>query len=277
VQLGSTAEAMLLSLALAARLRILERDKRTALAQQMRAEATTRALRETNELKTQLLGMAAHDLRNPLDAILGYVEMLRDAAAPDAKEEVERMGEAALGMNALLADLLSAAAIESGRIELNRQRVPLAPLIAGVASAYRVLAERKGQRIDVDIATADSTIDGDEARLREVLDNLVSNAVKFTPPGGRIAVSLSASDGHLRLAVRDTGPGLTADDRQHLFQAFERLSARPTANEPSTGLGLSIAKKIVELHGGRIWAESTPGAGSTFVVELPAAETPRRA
>lgn len=271
VQLGSTAEAMLLSLALAARLRILEHDKRIALDQQLRAEAMTRALQETNDLKTQLLGMAAHDLRNPLDAILGYVEMVRDGAQGNeaVAEPAERIGESALRMNALLGGLLSAASIESGRLVADTHPVHVAALIEGVASAYRVPAERKGQRLDVDVTARDQVVVGDEERLRQVLDNLVNNAVKYTPHGGRIAVSLAADDGRLRIAVRDSGPGLSAEDQQRLFRAFERLSSRPTGNETSTGLGLSIVKRIVEQHGGRIWVESAPGAGSTFVVELP--------
>ena len=142
-------------------------------------------------------------------------------------------------------------------------------LVARECAAYGAAAERKGQRIEVEAAA--SFVRGDAGRLYEVVDNLLNNAVKYTPPGGALRLSLEERAGHVRLTVADSGPGLLPEDREKLFQRFQRLSAKPTGGESSTGLGLAIVKQLVELHGGRVWAESDgPGTGSRFVVELDA-------
>lgn len=269
VQLGVVLEALLFSLALADRIRLLERERKQALDQKNRAEALTRALRETNDLKTQLLGLAAHDLRSPLTNILGYADMLGDRW-PDAvpRAPLRAIHNAAERMDTLLNDLLNTTAIESGEIAFSPRPVDFARITEGIVNAYRPQAANKQQTLTLDLPPSTIVVHGDEERLREAIDNLISNAIKFTHPGGSIQVAVRRTDPHARLYVRDDGPGLSEEDQRHLFERFKRLSTRPTANEPSTGLGLAITKHIIDLHDGRIWAESTPGDGTTFVIEL---------
>jgi signal transduction histidine kinase len=154
--------------------------------------------------------------------------------------------------------------------------VDLAAMLGEIVSANRAQAEKKKQSIQLN-APARQMWRGDPDRLREAVDNLVSNAIKYSPVGGHIELTMSVADQHIVIAVADEGAGLAADDIARLFGRFQRLSARPTGGESSTGLGLSIVKRIVELHGGRVGAQSAgPGRGATFTIRLPidAAEPP---
>jgi signal transduction histidine kinase len=154
-------------------------------------------------------------------------------------------------------------------IRLRRQPLDLAALVEEAASANRPLAERKGQTILVRRADAVTTT-GDHDRLREAVDNLVSNAIKYSPPGTGIDISLEGRHGEAAIKVKDEGAGLSPEDLARLFGRFQRLSAKPTGGESSTGLGLSITKRIVELHGGTIRASSDgPGRGTVFEIVLP--------
>ncbi len=174
-------------------------------------------------------------------------------------------------MLSLVDDLLLMAALDAGRLDLALRTVDLSALAAAVAADQAVAAARKGQEVTVEGADG-VHVPADEARLRQVIENLMGNALKFSPPGGTVQVAVRAANGRARLEIRDQGPGLTAEDRARLFRAFTRLSARPTAGESSTGLGLSIVKELVELHGGQVSAESDgPETGTTFVVDLPLA------
>jgi signal transduction histidine kinase len=160
-------------------------------------------------------------------------------------------------------------------ITVRREPLDLAALAAEVVEANRPLAERKQQGIALQAPDALPAV-GDQDRLRDAIDNLVSNAIKYSPPGGAIEVGLRQEDSRIRVSVRDYGPGLSPEDLSRLFGRFQRLSAKPTGGESSTGLGLSIAKRIVELHGGEIEAASGgPGTGTTFAIMLPSGETTR--
>lgn len=269
LQIGVVLEAILFSLALADRIRLLERERNQALEQKSRAEALTRALRETDELKTQLLGLAAHDLRSPLTNIMGYAEVLNDEWPDQAPEEpLQAIRNAAQRMSVLLSDLLNTTAIESGAISFSPRPVDLVHITEGVTGAYQHQAALKQQTLTLDLPTTVTMVHADEERLREALDNLISNAVKYTQHGGAITVRVERHGGSARVIVQDNGPGLSEQDQQHLFKRFKRLSTRPTGNEPSTGLGLAITKHIVDLHDGKIWAESAPDEGTTFIIEL---------
>lgn len=279
-QIGAALEAVILSFGLADRINTLRREKQLAVDQARRAEALTRALHETNELKTELLGIAAHDLRSPLTSILGFAHMLREEVEPDGHmaEPLRIIEDASGNMLRLIENLLNTVAIESGRIELNRQPVDTGSMAEGVVRAYRMRAAMKGQQLSLVVDTDhDLVTEADEACLREAMDNLVSNAVKYAPRHTAIHVRVECVDAHVRFSVRDQGPGLTESDRQKLFRPFQRLSAQPTGNEASTGLGLSITKRLVELHDGRIWVESEAGRGSTFGFDLAARRAPSRA
>jgi ligand-binding sensor domain-containing protein/signal transduction histidine kinase len=236
-----------------------------------RAQRAGHEAEEANAFKTELLGIAAHDLKNPLAAVMGQSEMLSSGLVPAERvaDQAEAIYRASEHMLRMVDALLTTAALERGSLELSRRSVDLGRLATAVVEERKAHAERKRQRISVD-APERVVASADEDRLRQVIENLVSNAIKFSPRGATITVAVGRGDHVARLEVRDQGPGLSADDQRRLFQVFARLSARPTGEESSTGLGLSIVKRLVELHGGRVWAESPQaGAGSTFVVELP--------
>jgi signal transduction histidine kinase len=165
--------------------------------------------------------------------------------------------------------LLAAAALEDGTVALDIATCDVTTVVRSVVSLNEASAKHKGITVLVD-SEQGCTIEADVQRMQELIDNLVSNAIKYSSPGSRAWVSVvRSSPESIRISVRDEGPGLTPEDMQKLFGKFQKLSARPTGGESSTGLGLAIAKTIVELHGGRIWAESKPGCGATFFVDLP--------
>lgn len=229
-------------------------------------------LRQANELKSELLGIAAHDLKNPLQSVMGYGELISNAS--NVNEKIFRYAnlihQSSQRMLALVNELLDATAIESGKLELQRQPLSLARLAEAAVTAYQDAAARKSQTLRLDVADA-GAVSADASRLRQVLDNLLSNAVKYTPPGKTITVWIGADGGRVRCEVRDEGPGLSEADRAQVFGKFHRLSAKPTGGEPSVGLGLFIVKQLVDAHGGRVGVDSPPGGGAAFWFELPAA------
>ena len=237
-------------------------------------------LRRANSLKTEILGTIAHDLKNPLAVILGRSEMLADLIGmePDSGErspraamttQVEHVRTSATRLIGMIDSLMADAMNDALDITLRREPVDLAGLAREVCEANRPLAEAKGQRLTAQVPH-DLTMSGDAERLREALDNLVSNAIKYSQAGGAIAVSVRREGGTTVCAVTDEGPGLSPEDAARLFGRFQRLSAKPTGGEGSTGLGLSIVKRIAELHGGRAEAFSDgPGRGATFSMRFP--------
>lgn len=244
------------------------------------AFAKTRLLAELqslNEKKNEFLGLAAHDLRNPLGLISGWtglaVRNLESGRQPVARviADLERVLKVAEQMNQIVAELLDISAIESGKLRLDPQPVDLRSILGECEQLYGHLAAEKG----IDLALLPGPplppVRADRNRVVEVMANLLSNAVKYTHPGGRVRIRSEQVDGEAVTHVEDTGQGLTPEDLAVVFKRFGKLSARPTAGEPSTGLGLAIVKKIVELHGGRIWVTSERGKGSTFSFSLPVA------
>ncbi len=233
-------------------------------------------LRKANELKNQLLRMAAHDLKGPLSAIIGYTRIINRRVASDPKltRVAGKIQGASQQMLQLIDELLVSAQIESGKLVLNRVAVDVCVIAEQVVASFAKEAENKQQSLELDAEKpGQCMVAAEGARLAQVLSNLVSNAIKFSPRGLPIRVRVRpaqtpGADSVVRIGVVDEGPGLNEDDKARLFGKFQRLSARPTAGEPSTGLGLSIAKQLVELHEGRIWAESEIGQGSIFFVEL---------
>jgi len=276
---GLEARRRELELLVAERTRELrEQTARTERARE-EAERQREIAVEADRLKSELLSIAAHDLRSPLQSVLGYAEMagLKTAPGSEIQDFVGRIHRAADRMLGLINGLLDSAALESGKVQLRTERLDLADLARSVVDAHRGAAARKGQEIALEAPTA-VPVDADRERLREVLDNLVSNAVKYAPSLSAIAVRVFRDAGEGTFDVTDQGPGLTEEDKARLFGRFQRLSARPTASEPSSGLGLSIVKQLVELQGGRVWAESDgPGRGSRFAVALPEAPAARAA
>ena len=231
-------------------------------------------LAAANRLKSEFLQIAAHDLRNPLSIIsLATYQIPREKSdAPgvisDPAQEIRATAQEMLG---IIDGLLDTAAMEEGTLKLNRQHHDLAACVAEVIERNLPLAQRKSQELHFSPRES-CVVEIDAGRIKQAVDNLISNAIKFSPQGESIEVSLVCDGTQAQIDVVDHGPGLDEADKAHLFQRFARLSARPTGGESSTGLGLANARQLVELHGGELGGESSGlGQGSRFWIKLPAA------
>jgi Signal transduction histidine kinase len=251
----------------------------------LRAERAARAADErarieaeqAARLKSRLLQIAAHDLKAPLSAV--SASAARIVASPDATAAVVDLARHirtdAAHMANLVREFLDSAAIEAGRLQLQRGPVNLLALARDTVDDYRPLAESKQQRIALVPAVDPDELPpalADAARVRQILDNLIANALKFTPSGGFVEVSVGGSGKWVYAAVVDSGPGLKPEDLAKMFQPFQPLSAQPTGKENSSGLGLFITRELVSMHDGLLEVESQPGQGATFRVLLPTAD-----
>jgi signal transduction histidine kinase/DNA-binding NarL/FixJ family response regulator len=234
-------------------------------------------LQRANGFKNEILGTVAHDLKNPLGVILGRTEMLTELIGASSPKEsvtaqVEHIRDATKRLTLMVDHLISDAMADAFDISIRREPVDIAALVSEVAETNQPLAANKQQTITVSAPPYFVTM-CDADRMREAIDNLVSNAIKYSPIGGKIAMVVSQEPNNTIIRITDEGAGLSPEDLGRLFGRFQRLSAKPTAGESSTGLGLSIVKRIVDMHGGQVTAESAgPGQGSTFTVILPATE-----
>ncbi len=233
-------------------------------------------LRWLAEDKDELLGVLAHDLKNHLGGMQMSVRLLYDRSKAKGDEKMERMAENIListdQMFSFVKEFLANAAADRG-LPLNKERVSLDQEAATAVRQHGEAAARKNITL-VKEGPGDVMVTADRNGLHQVLDNLISNALKFSPTGKTVKVTVErtpAGGGICR--VEDQGPGFTAEDRKHMFLRYRRLSARPTAGEPSTGLGLSIVKRLMQDMGGELSCESEPGRGATFTVRLPAGGT----
>jgi signal transduction histidine kinase len=236
-------------------------------------------LQRANGFKNEILGTVAHDLKNPLGVILGRTEMLTELITAGASKEsvtaqVEHIRDATKRLTSMVDHLISDAMADAFDISIRREPVDIAGLVNEVADANLPLALNKQQTITVSAPPNFLTM-CDADRMREAIDNLISNAIKYSPIGGKITVLVTHQGNNTVIRVTDEGAGLSPEDLGRLFGRFQRLSAKPTAGESSTGLGLSIVKRIIDMHGGQVTADSRgPGQGSTFTVMLPATEMP---
>ena len=225
-----------------------------------------------NEQKNQLLGMAAHDLRNPLSAISLCSEYLLNDLLNLPSDQLEMLStikSSSEFMLRLIEDILDLSKIESIRVELRIERCDLANLAARHVATSRLIAARKKIHIDLEIGPELPSVEADPHKVEQVLENLLSNAIKFSPPDKTVTVTMLRMGAHVRIEVRDQGPGIPEGELGRLFKPFQRTSVKPTGGEKSSGLGLAIASKIVEAHGGEIGMESKVGVGSTFFINLP--------
>lgn len=232
--------------------------------------ANTNLLR-LNAEKDALMGMVAHDLRGPIGSIQMCAEFLRDLA-PDQREHAEFIGmieDTARDAIYLINDLLDIAAIEAGRLVIERQEMVIEALIARVSHLNRFVGNHKGIRLVTEVETTLPKARLDPHRLEQVLNNLLSNAFKYSHANTTVHLRLWRHEHDLLIAVVDEGQGIAPEEIDNLFKRFQRTSTRPTAAEHSTGLGLAICKRIVELHGGEINVQSVLGRGTTFTVRLP--------
>ncbi len=238
-----------------------------------------------NREKNEFLGVAAHDLKNPLQTIIMNTSMMRRYAEKldenKRNDLLDRIEETSRRMHDIIEKLLDANAIESGKIEFHIESVPLVSDVRHLMQDYQPKANAKNITLHCTAENESLCALADKHRTMQVVENLLSNAIKFSPYGKNIFLTVTQKNNPntapnqahkvIRLEIRDEGPGLSDDDKEKLFGKFARLSARPTGGEHSTGLGLSIVKKLVEAMNGEIWCESELGNGATFIVELPSA------
>jgi signal transduction histidine kinase/DNA-binding response OmpR family regulator len=227
-------------------------------------------LEELARIKSEFVSTVSHDLRTPLTTIQGYVDLLHRVGplTEQQQEFIFRVQRSLSAITDLVGDLLDIGRIEAG-YDLDMVKTELEPIISEAVAELRPEAEAKGQGLRFHIPGDLPPVRGNPRRLRQVISNLVSNAIKYTPTGGHIVVEASMGDDHITISVTDDGFGIPLDDQPYVFDKFFRVDAPETLDIPGTGLGLSIVKSVIEKHGGRVWVESAPGEGSVFTVLLP--------
>ncbi|NMC11579.1 MAG: PAS domain-containing protein [Chloroflexi bacterium] len=231
-------------------------------------------LKELDRIKTDFVNAVSHDLRSPLTAILGYVELLERVGEvnPQQKEFIQRVRLSVQSITALINDLLDLGRIEAG-FDSQKEITPLGAIVRYSLEGLSNTITSRSQVLELDIPAETPFVLGNPVRLRQMCFNLISNAIKYAPIGGKIRIQISATDEHVIMQVSDNGPGIAPQDQPHIFDRFYRASNQP-ADASGTGLGLAIVKSIVEDHQGRVWVDSLLGHGSTFTVVLPIVEKP---
>jgi signal transduction histidine kinase len=231
-----------------------------------------RAEQEAERMKDEFFGLISHELRTPLTSIIGYTEALAETEGDSLSDRGRRFLEV-VDRNArrelrLVGDLLALVRIEAGTFSIEPGSADLAEIVAEAVEAARPTAERQGVDLSVD-ADDLPEIEGDPYRLGQVVDNLLTNAIKFSPDGGSVDVRVDRRDGCAMIEVSDSGMGIPPEDRERLFERLFRAKGAAALQIPGTGLGLTIVKAIVDAHGGRIEVESDEGIGTTFRISLP--------
>lgn len=233
-------------------------------------------LETLNKQKNELVSIAAHDLRNPLTAIFSFSDILLDKTFHTTNEMqtdfIENIKQASKFSLNLLNDLLDFSVLESGYMTLRPERVNYVDFIRKIIEVNRIICGPKNIKIYVFITNGVYQLHFDKNKIEQVINNLLSNAIKFSPEGSSIRISVSKKDQEVITKIKDQGPGIKHHEIENLFKPFHRGSAQPTGNDKSTGLGLVIAKMIVEKHDGHIWVNSEPGQGAEFTFTLPITE-----
>jgi PAS domain S-box-containing protein len=234
------------------------------------------AAEAANTAKSAFLATMSHEIRTPLNGVLGMAQaMANDELSPVQKDRLDVIRQSGEALLAILNDVLDLSKIEAGKLDLEEIAFDLGDLVHGAQAAFTSLANKKGLSFALDVGQAEGVYLGDPTRVRQILYNLISNALKFTATG-EVRVSAAYREGALRLAVADTGIGMTPEALSHLFNAFVQADATTTRRFGGTGLGLAISRQLAELMGGAIEVESAPGRGTTFEVSLPLRRTPAR-
>ena len=233
----------------------------------------SRQLEIANQHKSAFLASMSHELRTPLNAIIGFSEVLLERYFGELNEKqddyLKDIHSSGKHLLALINEVLDLSKVEAGRMELDRTDFDLAAAVADAMTLIRERAQQHGITLGLDAAPGLGTIHADERKFKQILLNLLSNAVKFTPDGGSIAVRATRDGDGIQVAVRDTGIGIAPEDQDAVFEEFRQVGRDYMSKHEGTGLGLALCKRLVELHGGRIWLESAPGKGSTFYFTLP--------
>ena len=245
--------------------------------QQEQLQEVNVQLEIANSHKSEFLANMSHELRTPLNAVIGFSEVLLDKMFGDLNAKQEEYLDDILSSGryllSLINDILDLSKVEAGMLELELGTFDLRQLLEGSLVMVKERALAHGIILSLDIADDIDTLTGDERKVKQILFNLLSNAVKFTPDGGKVGITATRADALVQVAVWDTGVGIAADDQQRIFEAFQQVGQGLAGKTEGTGLGLPLAKRFVELHGGTIWVESTLGHGSTFTFTLPVVGT----
>src|SRR5262245_15659864 len=235
-------------------------------------EQKSRQLEVASQHKSEFLANMSHELRTPLNAIIGFSEVLAERMFGDLNEKQDEylkdIYSSGQHLLSLINDILDLSKIEAGRIELELADFSLPVAVDNALILVRERASRRGIALGRAIDVGLGTVRGDERKVKQVLLNLLSNALKFTPEGGRIDVRATMNEGMAEISVADTGVGIAPEDQEAIFEEFRQVGTADKKVE-GTGLGLALSRKFIELHGGRIWVQSEPGKGSTFSFTLP--------
>jgi signal transduction histidine kinase len=236
-------------------------------------EDKSRQIEAANRHKSEFLANMSHELRTPLNAIIGFSEVLGEKLFGELNEKQAEYTEDILSSGrhllSLINEILDLAKVEAGRMELELATFDLPLAIDNARTFVRERATKHGIALDVAMDDRLGDFLGDERKIKQILLNLLSNAVKFTPEGGRIGINAIQSNGAVEISVSDTGVGIALNDQPKIFEEFRQVGSDYARKVEGTGLGLTLAKKFVELHGGKIWVTSEPGKGSRFTFTLP--------
>ncbi|HSW95676.1 MAG TPA: sensor histidine kinase [Patescibacteria group bacterium] len=236
-------------------------------------EAKSREVETANRHKSEFLANMSHELRTPLNAIIGFSEVLRQqmfgAINPKQSEYLEDIQTSGQHLLSLINDILDLSKVEAGKMELQLSRFSLPAALESVVLMVRERAARRGIALRTEVDPAIDQLEADERKVKQVVLNLLTNAVKFTPAGGTVTLATARDGEGVLVSVRDTGVGIAPADQARVFEEFVQAGGASAAGQEGTGLGLTLSRRFVELHGGRIWVESEPGKGSTFSFTLP--------
>jgi signal transduction histidine kinase len=241
-------------------------------------EEKSREIEAANRHKSEFLANMSHELRTPLNAIIGFSEVLQERMFGELNEKQAEYTDDILTSGrhllSLINEILDLSKVEAGRMELEVATFDLPLAIDNARTFVRERAVKHGINLDVTVDEQLGDFTGDERKIKQILLNLLSNAVKFTPEGGRIGIKARQADGSVEISVSDTGIGIAPEDQPKIFEEFRQVGSDYAHKKEGTGLGLTLAKKFVELHGGKIWVESEIGKGSTFSFTLPERSLP---
>jgi two-component system phosphate regulon sensor histidine kinase PhoR len=242
-----------------------------------RQKALVEELRAADKAKSDFISTISHELRTPLTSITGYLEMLQDGLGGPLNENQQMMIDVvdrnSHRLLTLIEDVLTLSRLESGAVRFSHAETEVRSLVSAAVETLLPQIHTNGLLLEVDVAHNCGTVTGDEDQLERVVLNLLNNAVKFTPEGGRLSINAYRQDKTVTISVSDTGVGIPVEEQPHLFSRFFRASTAQESAVQGTGLGLTIVKSIVERHGGNVSLQSAPGVGTTVYVELPATVT----
>lgn len=250
----------------------LEKSKKDIARQKNELKRKNKELVELDKEKNHFIGIVAHDLKSPLNQIKGLIRILQlssSALADSDKEILQKINDTAEGMHQMIGQILDISALENKKVRVKPERFLLQKLIDELTEEQIKNASKKSIELVIPTASAIGEVNLDRNYLKQILDNLLSNAIKFSPQNKSVFLRANKTNDKLRFEIEDQGPGISESDQKKLFRKFQKLTAKPTAGEHSSGLGLSIVKKFVETMNGQVWCESEEGKGATFFVELP--------